>query len=92
MKIGEMDVKLTPEDFTNLWDQSMEWGTEWKSQSERFDSGISYYWKHAYFFEICYANFVLARSYLKAIGVSFEVTHDAAGGWVILTDYDWSDS
>jgi hypothetical protein len=92
MKIGQLEVRLTAEDFTNLWEQSMDWGVEWKSQAERFDNGISFHWQKAYFFELCYANFVLARTYLKGIGVSFEVTNDAAGGWVILTDYDWSNS
>ena len=92
MKLGQMQVTLTQEDFTNLWDQSMEWGNDWKVQAERFDSGISFHWQRAYFFEIAYANFILAKSYLQSIGVAFEVTHDAAGGWVILTDYDWADA
>lgn len=92
MNIGQLEVRLTPEDFTNLWEQSMDWGQEWKIQADRFDNGISFNWQKAYFFELCYANFVLARSYLKSIGVLFEVTNDAAGGWVILTDYEWANS
>lgn len=83
-----MQVKIDSNDFNQLWDSSMEWGESWKFQADRFDDGISWHWKHAYFFELAYANLILAREYLKSIGVSFEITNDEAGGWVILTDYD----
>lgn len=83
-----MQVKLDASDFNSLWDASMEWGQDWKLQASRFDNGISYNWKFAYWFEISYANLVLAREYLKSIGASFEITDDEAGGWVILTNYD----
>ena len=83
-----MQVKLDASDFNNLWDASMEWGQDWKLQASRFDNGISYNWKFGYWFEISYANLVLAREYLKSIGAAFEITNDEAGGWVILTNYD----
>jgi len=83
-----MQVKLNASDFNYLWDSSMAWGEDWKYQADRFDKGISYHWKHAYFFELSYANLVLAREYLRDTGISFEITNDEAGGWVILTDYD----
>jgi len=82
-----MEVKISAEDFDNLWDASMKWGNDWKTKSDRFESGISYHWKYAYWFEMSYANLILAREYLKSIGRSFEITSDEAGGWVILTDY-----
>ena len=83
-----MQVKLDAGDFNQLWDASMEWGESWKLQGDRFDNGISFHWKHAYWFELHYANLVLAREYLTSIGAPFEITNDEAGGWVILTDYD----
>ena len=83
-----MQVKLDAADFNSLWDLSMEWGQDWKSQSDRFDKGISYEWKFAYWFEVSYANLVLAREYLKSIGAPFEITNDEGSGWVILTNYD----
>ena len=92
MEIGQLEVTLTAEDFMNLWDESMDWGNEWKTQADRFNRGISFDWQKAYFFEVSYANFILAKSYLKAIGAAFDFTSDEAGGWVILTDYDWADA
>ena len=83
-----MQVKMNADDFNNLYDAAMEWGESWRVQKDRFDSGISFFWKYAYFFDMAYANLILAREYLKDSGQSFEITSDEAGGWVILTNYD----
>jgi hypothetical protein len=85
-----MNITLKADDFTNLFDVWMGWGQDWKTQQDRFDKGISYEWKNAYWFEVFYSNLILAREYLKHVGHSFEITNDEAGGWVILTDYDYA--
>lgn len=85
-----MAIKLSGEDYTHLFDSTMAWGQDWKEQADRFDKGVTYDWKHAYWFELSYANFVLAREFLIQNGHSFQWTNDAAGGWVILTNYDWA--
>ena len=82
-----MNLMLTERDFDRLWDTSMAWGNHWRAQDGRFDPPVSYEWKQAYWFEVAYANFLLACSYLEEQGIKYETASDEAGGWVILTDY-----
>ena len=81
-------MKLSSNDFTNLFDTSMEWGGEWESKGDRFIPHISYGWKRAYWYD-SYANLVLSRAYLKQEGYEYQMSSDEAGGWVILTDYEF---
>ena len=82
-------MKLTNEDFNRLWDNSMGWGDEWRAQEDRFDPPVSYEWKRAYWFELAYANLIMAKTYLEEQGYAFEVSSDEAGGWVLLTNYEY---
>lgn len=81
-------MKLSSNDFINLFDASMEWGGEWEIQSDRFVPNVSYGWKRAYWYEN-YSNLVLSRAYLKQEGYKYQMSSDEAGGWVILTDYEF---
>ncbi len=81
-------MKITSNDFTNLFDTSMEWGKDWEHMAYRFDLKISYKWDRAYWFEN-YANLIIARTYLEQNGYEYEITSDMAGGWAILTDYQF---
>jgi hypothetical protein len=84
-----MNLLLTEQDFDRLWDTSMEWqGAGWEAQDGRFSPPISYRWKRAYWFELAYANFVIACSYLEEQGHKYETAEDEAGGWVIVTNYE----
>ena len=82
-----MTLKLSEQDFENLWDSSMEWGGEWEIQWERFTPTVSYGWKRAYWFD-SYASLILARTFLKENENDFQFASDEAGGWVLLTDYE----
>jgi hypothetical protein len=82
-------MKLTKQDFEMLWDTSMEWGQEWKAQEGRFEPPVSYEWLRAYWFELSYANLLMARVFLEANEYEYEVASDEAGGWVLLTDYEY---
>ena len=81
---------LTKNDFSNLFDVAMEWGGHWKAQADRFEPGISFNaWQWAYWFEINYAAFLLAKDFLESNGYGYTTTTDEAGGWVILTNYNF---
>jgi hypothetical protein len=82
-------MKLTEQDFQNLWDTSMAWGSEWRAQDGRFDPPVSYEWRQAYWFELSYANLVMARTFLESKGEDYEVSSDEAGGWILLTNYEY---
>jgi hypothetical protein len=82
-------MKLTKQDFEMLWDTSMEWGQEWRAHEGRFDPPVSYEWRRAYWFELSYANLLMARAFLEEQGYKYEVASDEAGGWVLLTDYEY---
>ena len=81
-------MKITSDDFTSLFDTSMEWGREWEIQSDRFSPDVSYDWKRAYWYE-SYANLMIARTYLSQEGYECQMSSDETGGWVILTDYEF---
>lgn len=84
-----MNLLMTETDFDRLWDTSMEWeGNGWEAQDGRFSPPISYKWKRAYWFELAYANFLLACSYLEDQGHKYETAEDDAGGWIIVTNYE----
>jgi hypothetical protein len=78
---------VTEEDFNRLWDTSMAWGNEWRSQDGRFEPLVSYDWAQAYWFELAYSNLILARVFLDQKGYEYEISSDEAGGWVLLTNY-----
>jgi len=81
---------ITENDFANLFDVGAEWGIHWREQVDRFESGISYTaWKYAYWFEMSYPAFMMAREFLNSRNYAYAVTSDEAGGWVILTNYDF---
>jgi hypothetical protein len=81
---------LTQNDFTNLFDVAMKWGGHWKKQAARFEPGVSFNaWKWAYWFEMNYAAFLLAQDFLTTNQIAFTTTADEAGGWVILTNYNF---
>ena len=84
-----MELLMTAKDFDRLWDTSMEWqGQGWESQDGRFSPPVSFKWKRAYWFELAYANFLLACSFLEEQGHKYETAEDDAGGWIIVTDYE----
>lgn len=83
-------MKLSEQDFDRLWDTSMQWqGVGWEAQEGRFDPPVSYEWARAYWFELAYANLVMAKDFLDSKGEGYEVSSDEAGGWVLLTNYEY---
>jgi len=97
----KITVDMEPEDFDCLVEQSMQWGP---SLSEQCDNGrfetvggerdISKTWKMAYWMGDSYANVLLAKSYLKSIGHTYDVVWDMAVdqggqclGYILLTNY-----
>lgn len=84
-----MNLTITERDFDRLWDNSMQWqGYGWEQQDGRFSPAVSFKWKRAYWFELAYANFLIACAYLDGQGHKYQAAEDEAGGWVILTDYE----
>ena len=84
-----MNLLMTERDFDRLWDTSMEWeGNGWEAQDGRFSPPVSFRWKRAYWFELAYANFILACAYLEEQGQKYETAEDDAGGWIIVTNYE----
>jgi len=83
-----VNLLMTEKDFDRLWDTSMAWGNHWRAQDGRFSPPVSFRWKRAYWFELAYANFLLACSYLEEQGHKYETAEDDAGGWIIVTNYE----
>ena len=84
-----MNLMMTERDFDRLWDTSMRWqGEGWEKQEWRFSPPVSFRWERAYWFELAYANLLLACAYLEERGHKYETAEDEAGGWVILTNYE----
>jgi len=79
---------VTEKDFDKLASTSMLWaGTDWASQDDRFDDGITFDWKIAYWFADR-ASIILGKNFLNNLGFPFQETYDdAMDEYILLTNY-----
>ncbi|MFJ1700468.1 hypothetical protein ACIOHC_36355 [Streptomyces sp. NPDC088252] len=94
-----ISIEMDEHDFQRLTRTSMRWGRSWAVQAGRFehttksfDTAPSWDWKMAYWVGEDWANVMLVRSFLKAMGADFEVVWDMAENpdmsYLILTDFE----
>lgn len=97
----QINIDMTTEDFTQLWNSHMTFGDSWANQVKqgRFEeiglcakhSHVSTQWQHAYWVSDP-AAIILARAYMAAYGEESVVVFDTAvDEFVILTNYNWED-
>jgi len=99
MPRAKIQVAMDDADFAYLFDNAAEWGPKWEDLTitGRFRSPardtIDTGWKWAYWFGGNHAAVLLARGFLDAWGHAYQVITDEGsdGGWVILTDYAWTE-
>ena len=92
-------IRLSPEDFDRLCENSGDLRQAFPALYERFRDGADQAvmrceWRHIYWMGDDYTRLLLARSFLDAIGEPCQIAVDEgaddqgrANGWVILTDY-----
>ena len=84
-------IEMDDIDFIHLWANSMNWReNDWTSQDGRFHPMPSYVkFDRIYWFENM-AELILARSYLKTLGIEYSQHFDDADdqpSFVLLTDF-----
>ena len=85
-------MKLTNEDFINLFHCAMAWGEDWKEQAERFEpTAKEFRFQWVYWFDN-YSALLFAKLFLEQDGWQSETLFDEdLEQWIVLTNYEFNE-